>query len=125
MKNFEIGKEIVALLSASEQVKWYLGDKIFPLIAVANTAFPFAVYRRAYYTPNTNKDYLHDERVGIEFVITATKYDESVNIANAVTKALIGQETDIVEEITLTNATEDFIEDTYIQRLTFEVEIKN
>ena len=53
MKNFKIGSEIRDILSSA------LGDnvkkKIFPLVAPANTTFPFIVYRRSGYTPNSNK----------------------------------------------------------------------
>lgn len=119
MKNFQIGKEIVAILSGNDAVKWYVDDKIFPLVAT-NTQFPFIVYRRSYYTPTNNKDY-EGEKVGIEILICSTKYDESVNIANAVADALQHNSTDIIEDIVVTNIQELYQEDTFTQTINVEV----
>lgn len=123
MKNFKIGKEIVELLKTDEGVTTYVGNKIFPLIANATTTFPFIVYRRNYYTPDSNKDW-ENEKCGIEIVVASTKYEESVNIADAVSEALNHKTTEDIEDINITNTNEDFYEDTYVQRINIEVTIK-
>ena len=123
MKNFKIGKEIVELLTTGDSVTSYVGDKIFPLIANANTTFPFIVYRRSYYTPASNKDY-ENEKCGMEIVVASTKYEESVNIADAVSNQLNHKQTEDIEDIIITNTNEDFYEDTYLQRVNIEIEIK-
>ena len=85
MKNFKIGSEIRDILSAAlgEDVK----AKIFPLVAPANTTFPFLVYRRSGYSPNSDKD-LQGEIVFIELAVITTEYAESVEIANKVADIL-------------------------------------
>lgn len=123
MKSFKIGSEIVELLSNDGVVTSLVHNKIFPLIANANTKFPFIVYRRSYYTPASNKDY-ENEKCGIELVIASPKYEESVNIADACANALNHKETALVEDINVTNTSEDFMEDTFIQRIVLEVTIK-
>ena len=100
-----------------------LGNKIFPLIAPAKTTFPFLVYRRSYYTPQSNKDY-DGEKVGIEIVIVSTQYEEGVDIADAVADALIHHTTDNIDDITAITMSEDFIEDTFLQRITIEATLK-
>lgn len=123
MKNFTVGKDIVTLLNSSVEVSSALGTKIFPLIAPAQTTFPFLVYRRSYYTPMNNKDY-EGEKVGVELVIAALKYEEGVKIADAVADALIHQTTDNIEDIAATTISEDFMDDTYLQRINIEVTLK-
>lgn len=123
MRNFEVGKDIRALLNASTDVTSALGNKIFPLIAPAKTTFPFLVYRRSYYTPQSNKDY-DGEKVGIEIVIVSTQYEEGVDIADAVADALIHHTTDNIDDIVATTMSEDFIEDTFLQRITIEATLK-
>ncbi len=123
MKNFTVGRDIVAILNSSEEIRTSLGDKIFPLVAVANTTFPFLVYRRSYYTPQSNKDY-ENEKVGMEIVICSTTYNESVGIADAVADAILHQETDTIDDIKITNINEDFIDDTYTQKINLEITLK-
>lgn len=123
MKNFTIGSEIVTLLNVDNAVHTAVGNKIFPLIANADTTFPFIVYRRSYYTPESNKDW-ENEKTGVEIVVASNKYSDSVSIANSVADALNHKATTNIEDIRVTNTNEDFLEDTYIQRLFFEITIK-
>ena len=123
MKNFKVGKEIVELLKSGNSVTDYVGNKIFPLIANATNTFPFIVYRRNYYTPESDKDW-ENEKCGIEIVVASSKYEESVNIADAVSEALNHKTTEDIEDIRITNTNEDFYEDTYVQRINIEITIK-
>lgn len=121
MKNFTIGKELNRILTEANVNG--ISNKIFPLIANANTTFPFLVYRRNYYRPSSNKD-LEDEIVGIEIVIAATKYEESVVIADRVASALLHKKTDIIDDIQINNMYEDFIDDTFLQHINIDIYIK-
>ena len=122
MKNFAIGKELNRILTEANVTG--ITNKIFPLIANANdTTFPFLVYRRNYYRPASNKDF-EDEIVGVEIVIAATKYEESVDIADGVASALLHKETNIIDDIQITNMYEDFIDDTFLQHINIDIYIK-
>ena len=116
MKNFKIGKEINRLLQEGNAYK--IKDKVFPLVANANTTFPFLVYRRIGYQPRNNKDYI-GEIVTMEINIATETYNEGVEIANSVADILQGQSTDLIEDIQLTNVNELFLQDTFIQSLQF------
>lgn len=124
MKNFKVGKDIKQLLVSDSEVQQKLEGKIFPIVANEGTTFPFLVYRRSAYRPQSNKDYT-DEVVSMELVILSNKYDESVDIANAVADALDRKETEIISDIQLTNISEDYSEDTYIQKLYIDIIINN
>ena len=123
MKNFKIGKDIVSLLNANTAVTSALGNKIFPLVATAKTTFPFLVYRRSYYTPENDKDW-ENEKVGIEFVVASTEYEEGVKIADAVADALLHQQTTNIDDSAVIGISEDFMDDTFVQRITIEATLK-
>lgn len=124
MKNFKVGKDIKNLLVNDTNVQSKLNGKVFPIVANEGTQFPFVVYRRSAYRPQSNKDY-SDEVVSMELIILSTKYDESVDIANVVAEALDRKTTEIISDIQLTNISEDYIDDTYIQRLFIDISINN
>lgn len=121
MKNFSIGKEINRILKEGNVLK--VGEKIFPLVSNANTTFPFLVYRRVGYQPRSNKDY-KGEMVTMELIIVTDKYEESVDIANSVADILQDKSTNLIEDIQLINVSEVFLQDSYIQTLQFQIELK-
>lgn len=123
MKNFKVGKELVNILSGSSAVTQALGNKIFPLVAVPNTTFPFLVYRRSYYTPENNKDY-EGEKVGVEMVICATRYEDGVDIADKVATALNHARTNMIDDINIKNISENYVEDTFTQQVNIEITLK-
>jgi len=123
MKNFKVGKELVNILSGSSAVTQALGNKIFPLVAVPNTTFPFMVYRRSYYTPENNKDY-EGEKVGVEMVICATRYEDGVDIADKVATAVNHARTNMIDDINITNISENYVEDTFTQTVNIEITLK-
>ena len=120
MKNFQIGDDIYSLLTHDEAVAWYVGDSIFPLVAPAETSYPFIVYRRGGYAADgDNKDNLAGEQCTIDLAIVDPSYSKSVQIANAVADALQGARTDRIYRMWMTGASEDFTDDAMVQRLTF------
>lgn len=123
MKNFKVGKELRTLLSNSGEVTKLVGSKVFPIVANEGTTFPFIVYRRTNYTPASNKDFTN-EIVGVEINILSQKYDEAVNIADVVATSLDRKETNFIEDIKITNISEDYIEDTFVERIYLDIYIK-
>lgn len=122
MNLFEVGDDVYGLLMHEPSVTWYLGDKVFPLVANAKTEYPFAVYRRVSYSRDgDNKDGYGGERCTMDIAIVDPSYSKSVEIAKAVTKCLIEGSTNDIEKIELSNASEDFIDDANVQRLTFTI----
>lgn len=123
MKNFKVGKDLTAILLADSTVHNLVGDKVFPLVANAGTTFPFIVYRRNGYRPFSNKDYT-DEAADIEIAILSDNYIDSVQVADAVGNALNEKETETIDEIEITNASEEYNSDTYIQKINIRITIK-
>ena len=123
MKNFKIGSEIRNVILSSSAVKNAVDTKVFPLIAAAGTTFPFVVYRRSSYSPQSDKDVL-SESVYMEIAIICTNYEQSVSIANDVADALIQYESDTIEEIKVTNISEEFISNSFVQKVNLQIDLK-
>lgn len=123
MKNFKIGSEIRNVILSSAAVKNAVDTKVFPLIANAGTTFPFIVYRRSSYSPLSNKDVLN-ESVYMEIAIICTNYEQSVSIANDVADVLLAYESDTIEEIKVSNISEEFISNSFVQKVNLQINLK-
>lgn len=124
--SLQIGKAIYEILHSNTEIVAKLNDKIFPLIADINTTFPFIVYKRTGIIPAYTKDrYSANDTVTVEIIIASDKYNDAVEIASLVRVALQGKKGTFsnieIEDIRLVSADEDFIEDTFIQTLTFNI----
>jgi hypothetical protein len=122
MKLVKIGKTLRSLLLSDNTVAEYLTGKIFPLVAVEGTTFPFLVYRRSGYTPVSNKD-LEDEIVTVEVAILSDKYETSVDVADAVLTGLRGSNEEI-DRVKIIGTSEEFSDDIYIQKLIIDIYLK-
>ena len=123
MKNFKIGSEIRNVILSSTAVKNAVDTKVFPLIANAGTTFPFIVYRRSSYSPQSDKDAL-TESVYMEIAIICNNYEQSVSIANDVADVLLAYKSDNIEEIKVTNISEEFISDSFVQKVNLQIDLK-
>ena len=97
--------------------------KIYPLIANADTTFPFIVYSRTNLMPLYTKDFLTENQVTFAVIVVSDKYAESLDLANAVRHSLEGyryrDENIDINPIKLESIYEETLEDAYIQRMSF------
>lgn len=100
----------------------------YPIVAENGTNYPFLVYRRTSHNSSNTKDrYNYLVQISMELVIVTQRYDEGVDLSQRVWEALdkvggviAGVE---IDEIRVTSASEDFVNDAYIQRLQIEVDV--
>ena len=119
MQNFFITKDIrQAILESPNQILF--GTQVFPLVAPENTKFPFIIIKRTKYIPVENKDY-EDEIVFVEVMIVADNYEQSVNIADSIADYLIYYRSRMINKIRIADISEDFLDNSYVQRIQFEV----
>lgn len=121
MNGLEIGKVIYKVLEGT--------TKVYPLVADQGAAYPFIVYRRASIIHSNTKDRFNfSELATVEVIVAGNTYQQSLQIAKEVMNRMehtrgiydnIG-----ISEITLDNAEEDYIEDAFIQKLTFKINIQ-
>ena len=127
--SLNIGKVIKDILYQDEALNNLVKNQVFPLIAEENTTFPFIVYRRNSIRKASTKDYVNDEIASIDVVVACDKYAQSVEIAERVRFVLERGEYEgenfSVDNISLSNASEQYMQNTYIQTLTFDIEINN
>lgn len=127
--SINIGKVVKDILYQDETLNTLVKSQVFPLIAEENTTFPFIVYRRNSIRKASTKDYVNDEIASVDVVIACDKYSQSVEIAERVRFVLERGEYEgenfSVDNITISNASEQYMQNTYIQTLTFDVEINN
>lgn len=108
--------------------------RIFPIVADKGTIGDFAVYRRISLSESDTKDlYNFEEIANVEIIVVAQNYEKSLEIAQAIKIRLehtIGKfETNKEEEIAInkiemTNASEDWNNDAYLQKMTFRIIIE-
>lgn len=126
MSCISVGKAIKKLLVDGLK-ETDIKNKIYPLIADEGTTFPFIIYRRNSIAPESDKDYTNDSAY-IQIMIAANNYAESVDLAEKVRTSLIHKSGTIqtipVEDITLVDGSEEFIDNTFVQNLMFKITIQ-
>lgn len=122
----QIGKAVYQLLSSDTEVTEKVENRIYPLIADQGTIYPFIIYKRTGIEPITSKDrFICSEVTSVDVIIASDRYDESIEVAELVKDALIGKNGIYsgikITDIDMISADEDYIEDTFIQNLTFNI----
>lgn len=130
MKAIEIGRVIKFLLLSKEEVANNIRREVHPIVAKEGTSFPFVTYCRTKVTPTYTKDKRSFcDTATIDITIHTASYEPSVEILRAVFNALQGYSGECdgikVEEVRMIDSAEDFQEGTYLQNLTFEIDIIN
>ena len=120
-----IGKLIYQTLSNDAGITQYVGDNIWPVVAPYEVQNPYIVFLRTNdYSTAYSKDGYVGDTVSFQINVFSDKYIDSVEIANLVRNSfeghIISNNELEISSIRMTNATEQFVEDTYIQALTFD-----
>ena len=121
---FRIGTTIRKLLIENEAVKEFVGEKIFPLVAPHEAKGDLIVYYRDEYSKDYTKMGVYNDNCKVYVVAVSEDYDRSQLIAEAVNEALedtFFQNTDNQIQIRLSDSTEDYADNKYIQVLLFEI----
>ena len=122
MNGIAIGKAIYSILEGIENVYPLVVDK-------ENLKYPFVVYRRSELKAvnNTKDRLLYQQEATVEVAVASNDYSESIDVASQVIYRLeqTGGEFNgiTIRNIELLDADEDFIENTYVQRMNFRIEI--
>lgn len=123
MRSLEVGKEIYSILSKNKSLTDKVGNKIYPIIVEKDTNYPFIVYKRSNVIPDYTKDYHFKDYVIVDIICVSNHYVESVEIASLVRESLEDKRIGDINSIKLEGADEDFIDDAYIQTLSFNLTI--
>ena len=117
------------LLNNKELQKNVRPTSIFPLIANANTNFPYIVMQRTGIRANYSKAGLIDDNVTIEIICVSNDYSQSIDIAQEVRNTLDAKrfrdEDVFIDNIEIESITEEWAENAYLQRLVFNMNIRD
>lgn len=121
MTGISVGLYINKKLNSNTDFTDLVGDKVFPITTKKEISFPFVVYKRDGLTPNYTKDSLCGDVVNTTFIVASDEYFKSVEIAEALRSTLENKRSKEygITEIKLVSASEDTIEDTFVQVLVF------
>ena len=123
MNSLKVGKEIYSHLKENKSLTDIVGNKIYPIIVEKDTNYPFIVYKRSNVVPEYTKDYHFKDFVIVDIICVSNHYVESVEIATLVRESLEDKKYGDIVSIRLESADEDFVDDAYIQTLTFNLTI--
>lgn len=121
-----VGKYIYRMLSEDEVLSGKVTSrKIFPLVANADTTYPFIVYSRTGLTVEYCKDGTVEDTVDFLILSVSDNYVESLEVANQIRSILENKrykdDTIQISSIRLSSVQEEYMEDAYIQRLNFTI----
>lgn len=123
INTLNIGKYIYSTISGDNQITC----KVYPLIADNDAKFPFIVYRRTGLVSGTTKDGLTEDDATVEIVIVSDKYsvglDLAIKVRNLLEKQSVIYEDIEINDTTLNLATEEYSDNSYIQRMQFDMKI--
>ena len=124
-----LGKLIYKLLSNDELLSQVVTPKkIFPLVANADTTYPFIVYARTSLRVDYCKEGITENSVEFQVIAVSDNYVESLEVANRIRGVLellrYKDETIYISECKLSSVSEEYMEDAFIQRLTFTMKTK-
>ena len=123
MQSLKVGKEIYSHLKENKSLTDIVGNKIYPIIVEKDTNYPFIVYKRSNVIPDYTKDYHFKDDVIVDIICVSNHYVESVEIATLVRESLEDKKYGDIVSIRLESADEDFVDDAYIQTLSFNLTI--
>lgn len=123
MKSLEVGKEIYSLLNGDSRLTTLVGNKIYPIIVEKETSYPFIVYKRSNIIPDYTKDFHLKDNVIIDIICVSNDYANGIEIAEIVRDILEDKRTNDIQSIRLESADEDYIDDAFVQTLSFNLTI--
>lgn len=114
------------MLLEDATIQELVGNKIYPIIAPENTQGNYIVYVRDEYSINRTKMNIYEQNCIVYISCVSDDYDVSQQMADAVFQALdnrynIQNETMSIRSINMTDSTEDYDGDVYIQTLQFTI----
>ena len=97
-------------------------------MANADTTYPFIVYARTSLRVDYRKEGITENSVEFQVIAVSDNYVESLEVANRIRGVLellrYKDETIYISECKLSSVSEEYMEDAFIQRLTFTMKTK-
>lgn len=121
MSSLSILQHIINILESNVELNDIIKDKIFVQIAEENTTFPFIVLKRDNITVSYVKKNAIEDNVDISINIAGLTYKQVIQISEIVRKELELYEDEVIKQCRITNISEDYFENAFVQILQFNV----
>jgi hypothetical protein len=124
--SIQVPKVVYNILSNNDELEQQVGKRIFPIIADQTTNFPFITFERENITTDSQtKDYYRQDIVSFSINVVTQGYLEGLEIADIVRSCLEKKKLPNTYNLNITNCkvysvSEDYIDDAYVQRISFE-----
>lgn len=122
-----ISEHIYKVLSTTSALVALVGDRIYPLGTKSEVSFPFLVYERDNVEVDYDKAARRTAIVDVSIYCVSDTYTQSLTLAEIVVNALDKVEASYagfnVVDAHLAAASEDFVENTFVQRINFRFQI--
>ena len=116
------------LLDNKELMKLVSPTSIFPIVAQANTKYPYIVMQRTGIRASYSKAGITEDNVTLEIIAISNDYSQSIDIAQLIRETIDGKRyrSDEIEidDIEVESITEEFVDNAYLQRLVFSMKIR-
>ena len=119
MNMFKITAEIRSLLLQNEEIKGFVGERVFPIMAPEDTVGDFIVYQRDELKQEYTKMGVATQVSVLYLTAVSESYVRSNSLASLIYDTLSGDFKDPDMRIQLEDSTEDFIDKKFIQVLQF------
>ena len=124
MSSISIIRQIRSILLNNANLVSLVGNKIFPLVAEAETKNPFIVIKRNSLTVSYTKDSnINDDNIIILSII-ADDYEKVVQIAEEVRNSLENYRDNFILESRITNVSDNYNYDIYNIDISFKIKTK-
>lgn len=124
MTAISINKYIYNILINDEIIKGYVGNKIYPMVAEETTTYPFIIYKKNSLTTEYTKDGRTTDIADISITIVATDYTTTVDVMERVRELFENKRSEYFKEVRLISNVDEYIDNAYIQEITFSIKIK-
>lgn len=121
MTGLVILQHIIDILESNTELTEIVNNKIFVQIAEENTTFPFVVLKRDSLQVEYIKNNAVQDNVEISINIAATTYKQAVQIAELIRQKLELYTDTTIKQCRITNISEDFFENAFVQVLQFNI----
>jgi len=121
MNMFKITAEIRSLLLQNEEIKGFVGERVFPIMAPEDTVGDFIVYQRDELKQEYTKMGVATQVSVLYLTAVSESYVRSNSLASLIYDTLSGDFKGPDMRIQLEDSTEDFIDKKFIQVLQFSI----
>lgn len=118
-----VNKYIYNILINDTKLNELTKGQIFPIVAEETVEYPFVIFTKVDASGEYTKDIHAYDTAEIQVAIAAINYFQTVEIAERIRELLEGRRDNYFRGITLNSVGEEFMEDAYVQSLTFSCKI--